>query len=100
MPVNLFLHSAEKKQALNITCYFFSTEQNKASVRNLFLSVPNGFMQKYIVEQKQAEKILVDVIKPFTEELLSEKLIDKFFFLRFHDTGHHIRIRFHGSQRN
>jgi len=44
---------------------------------------------------KTAEKILVDIIKPFTEELLSKKIIDKFFFLRYHDAGNHIRIRFH-----
>ena len=37
----------------------------------------------------------MDVIKPFTEELLSKKIIDKFFFLRYHDAGNHIRIRFH-----
>jgi thiopeptide-type bacteriocin biosynthesis protein len=48
---------------------------------------------------KTAEKILVDVIKPFTEELLSKKIIDKFFFLRYHDTGQHIRIRFHKAGR-
>ena len=42
-----------------------------------------------------AERILVDIIKPFTEELLSEKIIDKYFFLRYHDAGNQIRIRFH-----
>lgn len=46
---------------------------------------------------KTAEKILTDVIKPFTEELLSQKFIDKYFFLRYHDTGHHIRIRFYNA---
>lgn len=47
---------------------------------------------------KTAEKILVDVIKPFTEELLSKKIIDKYFFLRYQDSGQHIRIRFHNAQ--
>jgi thiopeptide-type bacteriocin biosynthesis protein len=47
---------------------------------------------------KTAENILANIIKPFTEELLSQKLIDKYFFLRYHDTGHHIRIRFHNGK--
>ncbi len=47
---------------------------------------------------KTSEKILCDVLKPLTEELLSEKLIDKYFFIRYQDeSGHHIRIRFHNS---
>ena len=46
---------------------------------------------------KTAEKLLANVLKPFTEDLLSEKIIDKFFFIRYHDTGHHIRIRFHNA---
>jgi lantibiotic biosynthesis protein len=42
-----------------------------------------------------AEKLLSNILKPFTEELFSKHLIDKFFFLRYMDEGHHIRIRFH-----
>jgi thiopeptide-type bacteriocin biosynthesis protein len=37
------------------------------------------------------------VLKPFTVDLVSEKIIDKFFFIRYHDKGHHIRIRFHNT---
>jgi len=46
---------------------------------------------------KTAEKILCEVIKPLTEELLSEKIIDAYFFIRYHDTANHIRIRFHSN---
>jgi thiopeptide-type bacteriocin biosynthesis protein len=48
---------------------------------------------------KTAEKVLVDVIRPFTEALLSKQIIDKYFFLRYHDQGQHIRIRFHKANR-
>jgi lantibiotic biosynthesis protein len=44
------------------------------------------------------EKILSNVLKPLTEELLSQNLIHKFFFLRFYDEGHHIRIRFNNPR--
>jgi thiopeptide-type bacteriocin biosynthesis protein len=46
---------------------------------------------------KTGEKILADVIKPFTAELLEEGLIDKYFFLRYYDPAAHIRIRFHNA---
>ncbi len=48
---------------------------------------------------KTAEKILTQIILPLTQSLLTEKLIDKFFFVRYHDPGHHIRIRFHNPGR-
>ena len=46
---------------------------------------------------KTAEKILCDVLKPLTEKLISEKIIDRYFFIRYHDTANHIRIRFHSA---
>ncbi len=42
-----------------------------------------------------AEKILKTLIKPLTKELVQEGVIDKWFFLRYADPEHHIRIRFH-----
>lgn len=47
---------------------------------------------------KTGEKILVEVLKPLTEKLLAEKIIDKFFFIRYQDQGQHIRIRFHNAE--
>jgi len=42
-----------------------------------------------------AEKLLKTAIKPLTAALVSEGVIDKWFFLRYSDPEHHIRIRFH-----
>lgn len=44
---------------------------------------------------KTAEKVLCEAIKPLTETLLEEGIIDKFFFIRYMDSGNHIRVRFH-----
>ena len=44
---------------------------------------------------KMADKLLVEVIKPLTEEITSKGLADKFFFLRYNDPDTHIRLRFH-----
>lgn len=45
--------------------------------------------------KRTADHILVDIIKPFTEKLLKENLITKWFFIRYHDPNHHLRVRFH-----
>lgn len=44
---------------------------------------------------KSADKILTEVIKPLTEELILEKSIDHWFFIRYADPDYHLRIRLH-----
>ena len=44
---------------------------------------------------KTSDSILAEIIKPLTEALLKEKIIDKWFFIRYSDPKHHIRLRFH-----
>jgi lantibiotic biosynthesis protein len=44
---------------------------------------------------KTADKILEEVINPLIETLLKEKLIDKWFFIRYTDPHFHLRIRFY-----
>ncbi|UYN87593.1 MAG: lantibiotic dehydratase [Cyclobacteriaceae bacterium] len=46
---------------------------------------------------KTADLILAEVIKPLTEKLLEEGIISKFFFIRYYDPDHHLRIRFKGE---
>lgn len=43
---------------------------------------------------KVADQILIHDIKPLTEELLKENLINKWFFIRYNDPDFHLRIRF------
>jgi thiopeptide-type bacteriocin biosynthesis protein len=44
---------------------------------------------------KTADSILIEIIKPIATILLKEKIINKWFFLRYGDPKHHLRIRFH-----
>ncbi len=44
---------------------------------------------------KTSDLILTDVIKPIVESFLKKKIIDKWFFIRYADPKHHIRLRFH-----
>jgi thiopeptide-type bacteriocin biosynthesis protein len=43
---------------------------------------------------KTADSFLASTVKPLVEELLEKKLITKFFFIRYQDPDHHLRIRF------
>ena len=45
---------------------------------------------------KTADALLTEVVKPLTEQLLADELIDQWFFIRYADPGPHIRLRFHG----
>jgi thiopeptide-type bacteriocin biosynthesis protein len=69
--------------------------EKEKSIERLFPVGSEWLYAKIYCGTKTAEKILVDIIKPFTEELVAKKIIDKYFFLRYHDAGNHIRIRFH-----
>jgi thiopeptide-type bacteriocin biosynthesis protein len=44
---------------------------------------------------KTADTILLELIKPVTEELVSQKIIDQWFFIRYSDPESHVRVRFH-----
>lgn len=49
---------------------------------------------------KSTERVLVEIIRPLTEDLLAQKLITSFFFIRYNENGHHIRLRFRLSDNN
>jgi thiopeptide-type bacteriocin biosynthesis protein len=50
---------------------------------------------KFYAGIKTADKLLAEVIRPLTEELMEKKYIDRFFFIRYSDPENHIRLRFH-----
>ncbi len=42
-----------------------------------------------------ADRLLSEIISKIVHTLISEKRIDKWFFIRYHDPDFHLRIRFH-----
>ena len=50
---------------------------------------------KFYTGPKTADVALTEMIKPVTEKLLSQKIIDLWFFIRYSDPKLHIRVRFH-----
>jgi thiopeptide-type bacteriocin biosynthesis protein len=89
---------SNKKKEIAKTKDKITEPENIKHIQRFFPVSSEWLYAKIYCGTKTAEKILTDVIKPFTEELLSQKFIDKYFFLRYHDTGHHIRIRFHNAR--
>ncbi|MHB8691306.1 MAG: lantibiotic dehydratase [Solirubrobacteraceae bacterium] len=44
-----------------------------------------------------ADRLLREEIGPLAERLVGQGLADKWFFIRYADPGHHLRVRFHGD---
>jgi len=48
---------------------------------------------------KTADTLLTDTIYPLSQFFLKEKLIDKWFFIRYSDPQFHLRVRFHFTEK-
>ncbi|WP_400193680.1 lantibiotic dehydratase [Hymenobacter sp. B81] len=44
---------------------------------------------------KVANRLLTEVVAPLTAELQARELVDKWFFIRYADPDHHLRVRLH-----
>lgn len=47
---------------------------------------------------KTLEHFLLNKLFPLSDKLLEQKIIDKFFYIRYNDPEYHLRIRFHISK--
>lgn len=50
---------------------------------------------KFYIGESTSDKFLLEIIKPLVDTLLENKIIDKWFFIRYADPDTHIRVRFH-----
>jgi len=67
-------------------------------VQRTFIPGDEWLYYKIYCGVKMIDFILTDLIKPITEKLLKQKLIDKWFFIRYSDPDSHLRVRFHISK--
>ncbi|MBA3706519.1 MAG: lantibiotic dehydratase, partial [Bacteroidetes bacterium] len=70
------------------------------SMKRTFSIGSEWIYYKFYSGIKTADKLLAEVIRPLTEELLDKKRVDKFFFIRYADPDTHIRLRFHIKELN
>lgn len=68
-----------------------------AKVQRSFMPGSEWTYLKIYCGFKTADKILTEVISEFGEQLLEEEIIDQWFFIRYTDPAHHLRVRFHKS---
>lgn len=72
---------------------------NDSGIKNLHFIGSNWIYYKIYAGEKSIEKILLDVIYPATEELIRNGIIEKWFFVRFWDPDHHLRLRCYLSKK-
>ncbi|MGQ1910157.1 thiopeptide-type bacteriocin biosynthesis protein [Marinifilum sp. RC60d5] len=69
--------------------------ESQSIVKRTFILGDEWLYYKLYCGPKTADDILVQIIKPVAEKLLSKKIIDKWFFIRYTDPKTHLRVRFH-----
>jgi len=67
-------------------------------MRRIFITGSEWLFYKLYTGPKTADLILTEVIKPVSEELLKNGIIDSWFFIRYSDPKFHLRVRFHHTQ--
>jgi thiopeptide-type bacteriocin biosynthesis protein len=72
-----------------------SNQPRAQLLERVFITGDEWLYYKFYTGPKTADVILTEVIKPVTEELLSQKIIDRWFFIRYADPQLHTRVRFH-----
>lgn len=65
-----------------------------------FMTGSEWLYLKIYTGTKTTDKILVDCIQPLVTELISNGIIDKWFFIRYNVPENHLRIRFHSADHN
>jgi len=66
----------------------------KDTQRNFILG-DSWLYYKIYTGPKTSDKVLTEIIKPVSEQFIAKNFIDKWFFIRYADPKHHIRVRFH-----
>ncbi|MBC9797626.1 thiopeptide-type bacteriocin biosynthesis protein [Sinomicrobium weinanense] len=60
-----------------------------------FIPGDSWLFYKIYAGPKTSDAILTEIIRPVAIQLLEEKVIDRWFFIRYGDPKHHLRVRFH-----
>ncbi|MCX2432961.1 lantibiotic dehydratase [Pedobacter sp. GR22-10] len=73
---------------------------NTELVQRTFIPGSEWFYLRIYGSNKTLEKILTNIIFPICNKATEEKLIDKWFFIRYYDPEGHLRVRLHSSSQN
>ncbi len=70
-------------------------EYLKKETQRTFILGDEWYYFKIYTGFKTADAILINAIFPLCNRLIENEIIDKWFFIRYTDPKHHLRIRFH-----
>lgn len=78
---------------------YHSTQSNQSipTIQRDFTLGSEWLYLKLYTGAQTADKLLGTAVKELTERLLSQELIDRWFFIRYADPNTHLRLRFHQS---
>ncbi len=71
-----------------------------SNIERSFIIGEKWLYYKIYTGPNTADKILGEVLHPIADEMFKNKLIDKWFFIRYADPKQHLRIRFHVTDTN
>ena len=71
------------------------SEFNEEHLQRAFIPGDKWLYYKIYTGATTADKILINLIGRVVKKLKKQKLIDKWFFLRYNDPHFHLRVRFH-----
>lgn len=66
-------------------------------IKRIFILGEEWLYYKIYCGSYSADTVLIESILPIVSELQQKKLIDQWFFIRYHDPKNHLRVRFHLS---
>ena len=67
------------------------------TVKRSFMAGSEWLYVKIYAGTRTTDGLLASIIKPLTDRLLAEGTIEKWFFVRYEDPDHHIRLRFYNG---
>ncbi|WP_313092831.1 lantibiotic dehydratase [Chryseobacterium flavum] len=101
---NCFIKEGEKSYANEVVIPMANKKQVYSSqignmtseiTKRVFAPGSEWLYLKIYSGSKNVEDLLTEVIADFAAELVQEKIIDKWFFIKYNDPEYHIRVRFH-----
>ncbi len=72
-----------------------SKRNAQTSIERYFPPGTEWMYYKIYAGENTTDEIIRNILYPFAHKMLRQRVIDKWFFIRYNDPHHHIRMRFH-----
>ncbi|RYU77918.1 lantibiotic dehydratase [Hymenobacter persicinus] len=93
--VGQFVASLLRSTSCYVPAPVTTTDHERPAVQREFALGSEWLYLKWYCGPQAANRILVEVLQPLTDELRGRQLIDQWFFIRYADPDSHLRVRLH-----